>query len=710
MPNTPTFSLAKRENNPSRDFIIINSLQAKHYPSKPSDSLEYMRRLGAEFDEKLRGRRTVVVAFSETATAVGTAVSEFFTNCTLICTTREEQPYITQNCLEFEESHSHAKKHLLSLFRLKEIRAAEQIVIVDDEFTTGKTAVSLKNKLKALTAPDCNFFAAAFIASEKTAENFRQNGITLVTLSDHTEINRCIPSRFIPDRELSPRGYDKAFTGTDCAEIRTGASANDYTSECREQCARFAADILPLIKSGENIEIIGTEEFCYPPLILGEMLEKSGANVEVHSVTRSPMLPSDENSEYPIFSRAKLISLYDDERTVYLYNTKPCDISIIYTDARHPSQKALELLCAAAGGKRVFVLFHSGRSMRTSYKPADCDILLKDITGTMEPLPASKREPLIQSGIHYSELLPAEYEPSPAYVREYENGLRLWAKPVADAVRTVSDEIMRRRNGKPVLVSIARAGTPVGVLIKRYIKAKYGADVGHYSISLINGRGIDIRAMRYILARYSPEQIQFVDGWTGKGTILRTLKEAVAALGVEIPADLAVLADPAGLCEICGTHEDMFIPCSCLNSVVSGLFSRTVLYGDILDGRDYHGAAYFGELAAKDRTYEFIEAIEREMTFEDSALPDTINGEGYAETQEIAEKFRVKSIGLVKPGIGETTRVLLRRIPELILVRDINSPLTRHLIELAREKGVEVREYPLRRYHSCGIIKAMSDV
>lgn len=64
----------------------------------------------------------------------------------------------------------------------------------------------------------------------------------------------------------------------------------------------------------------------------------------------------------------------------------------------------------------------------------------------------------------------------------------------------------------------------------------------------------------------------------------------------------------------------------------------------------------------------------------------------------------------MKPGIGEATRVLLRRIPRLILLRDAGSPLTKHLVELAAEKGVEVREYPLRNYHACGIIQVMSDV
>ena len=42
-----------------------------------------------------------------------------------------------------------------------------------------------------------------------------------------------------------------------------------------------------------------------------------------------------------------------------------------------------------------------------------------------------------------------------------------------------------------------------------------------------------------------------------------------------VSADIAVVADPANVTELCGTHEDILIPSSCLNSTVSGLISRT---------------------------------------------------------------------------------------------------------------------------------------
>ena len=43
--------------------------------------------------------------------------------------------------------------------------------------------------------------------------------------------------------------------------------------------------------------------------------------------------------------------------------------------------------------------------MRSSYSEEDVILLLKDITGLVEPQPAKVREKLIQSGKHYSEML-----------------------------------------------------------------------------------------------------------------------------------------------------------------------------------------------------------------------------------------------------------------------------------------------------------------
>ena len=90
-----------------------------------------------------------------------------------------------------------------------------------------------------------------------------------------------------------------------------------------------------------------------------------------------------------------------------------------------------------------------------------------------------------------------------------------------------------------------------------------------------------------------------------------------------------------------------------------------------------------------------------------SGEPD---GSGLAEARAIAKHFGIDDINLVKPSIGEATRVLLRRKPETVLVRSLHDEkFLGHLYRLAEEKGVPVQEYPLRNYLACGIIKKMAD-
>ena len=252
--------------------------------------------------------------------------------------------------------------------------------------------------------------------------------------------------------------------------------------------------------------------------------------------------------------------------------------------------------------------------MRSSYREEDVVFLLKDITGLVKPQPTEEREKLIQAGRHYSEMLPIEYVPSERYMEVYRKALEVYAKPVALAIGRLADRVVEKRGTDIVLVSLARAGTPVGILLKRYLEKEYGVKAPHYSISIIRGRGIDDNAMKYLLERYQPGQLLFVDGWIGKGAILNELKRDLQAYE-GVLADIAVIADPANVTDLCGTHEDILIPSSCLNSTVSGLVSRTFLREDIIGKDDFHGAVYYEELKDADLSYAFIEAIEREFEF-----------------------------------------------------------------------------------------------
>ena len=348
--------------------------------------------------------------------------------------------------------------------------------------------------------------------------------------------------------------------------------------------------------------------------------------------------------------------------------------------------------------------------MFSTYDPADVTLLLKDITGLVEPQPASVRERLIQSGVHYCEMLPLEYTPSELYMKTYARALELNRSLMARTVAAVAEQIYREKGRQAVLVSLARAGTPIGVLIKRWLRLRRGVDVPHYAISIIRGRGIDRNAMRHILHRHAPSALQFVDGWTGKGAIQRQLNAAMADYP-GVSGALAVLSDPAGLAGLRGTYDDFLIPSACLNATVSGLLSRTFLRDDIIGPGDFHGAAFYSELMDEDLTGDFIRSVE--ACFPDEAViepPRPRDDGALGEVEAIRRAFGIRDINLVKPGIGEATRVLLRRLPWKVLVHSLEDrEHLGHLYQLAVEKGIPLEIYPLRHYRACGLIRELAD-
>lgn len=350
----------------------------------------------------------------------------------------------------------------------------------------------------------------------------------------------------------------------------------------------------------------------------------------------------------------------------------------------------------------------------SSYSLNDVTILLQDLKGKVPVLDTKEREKLNQSGVHYSEMLPVEYVPSDEYLKVYENALKSQGKQTAQAVINLAYKILNTKASKEiVLVSLARAGTPVGILLKRYLTKYCNCNVSHYTISIIRGKGIDIAAMNYILSKHNAESIVFVDGWVGKGAINHVLAEAVAKLNVaNLSPELAVLSDPAYETNLYGTRDDFLIPSACLNSTVSGLISRTVKLKGMSDD-EYHGAIYYAENKEYDLSNAFLNKIE--SYFED-LKPDNTNvalstTKGIDEVKKIASKFNINDINKIKPGVGETIRVLLRRVPDVILIKpNANPKFIEPITRLAKEKNVPIKEYPLTGYNTCGIIKDVSDL
>ncbi|WP_124289422.1 phosphoribosyltransferase [Streptomyces sp. ADI91-18] len=504
-----------------------------------------------------------------------------------------------------------------------------------------------------------------------------------------------------------------------------------------------------------RVLVLGNEELMYAPLRLARALEESGAAREVRfsTTTRSPVLAVDDPG-YAIRTRL-VFPAHDDPADGpgdrYAYNVAGAGFDAVVavvdgagdTAALHAPDGLLARLAPHTGRvllavvpsyepapvpapvsvpATVPVLDRQEPIMSeplrgpafSSYAPEDVGWLLQDFSDVELEAPTEEREEAIQAGgAHYAESLPVEYQPSPAYQELYQSALTASAARIARAVGTVTETVLAERTPSPVLVSLARAGTPVGVLMRRWARARHGLDLPHYAVSIVRGRGIDTNALRWLAAHHDPADIVFVDGWTGKGAITRELAAALTAFEGFNP-EIVVLADPGSCVTTYGTREDFLIPSACLNSTVSGLVSRTVLRSDLVGPADFHGAKFYRELAGADVSVGFVdtvaahfdevaEAVDAEVK-ELLAADRAPTWEGWAAVERISEEYGIHDVNLVKPGVGETTRVLLRRVPWKILAQRGAGADLDHVRLLAEQRGVPVEEVDGLPYTCVGLI------
>ena len=355
-----------------------------------------------------------------------------------------------------------------------------------------------------------------------------------------------------------------------------------------------------------------------------------------------------------------------------------------------------------------------------SYRAGEVDFLLRRLPQA-DFVDVAEKEALIQSGRrHYSQMLSPESRPSERYMALFDEACRANSGRMARDCLRLASLIAQRSQHRLAIVSLARAGTPVGVVVTRLLRELFGRDAAHFSVSIVRDRGIDAAALRHILALgHRPDSIVFVDGWTGKGVIARELAGSVEVFnvrhGTHIDAGLHVLSDLAGAAACAASCDDYLIPSSILNATVSGLVSRTVMNED-MRADDFHGCVFYEQFAEADRSQAFADellqlALAQSLEQPRAAPIDAPAARARSQTYIAGamRRYGVADVNLVKPGIGEATRVLLRRAPRLVVLRDPRAAQVAHLAVLAEEKRVPVEIDPDLPYHAVSLIRSASD-
>ncbi|WP_083749973.1 phosphoribosyltransferase family protein [Frankia sp. CcI49] len=164
--------------NPRRAHLLVSRVLGKHLPVPPEVALDAGARLAALVRALPEPGRwagpgpaaapvPIVIGYCETATALGHAVADGLPNSHYLHTTRRQVPGSTP-LLEFVESHSHATHHWLMPQDPDVLAQPGRLLLVDDELSTGRTALGTIRILHAF-APRTDYAVAALVDARPPA-------------------------------------------------------------------------------------------------------------------------------------------------------------------------------------------------------------------------------------------------------------------------------------------------------------------------------------------------------------------------------------------------------------------------------------------------------------------------------------------------------------------------------------------------------------
>jgi hypothetical protein len=316
--------------NPRRAHLLVSTVLGKYVPTHPGSACQAGTTLGRQVAGCLGEARgepqgcPVVVGYAETATALGHLVADVLGAPYLHSTRRARPGGLVSTA--FTEPHSHAPEHLLLPAQPDMLGGGGPLVLVDDELSTGTTAV---NTIEAVHAryPRHRYIVASLLDVRCVAD--RESMATRVAaLGARVEVVSLARGVVDLPEDMVARSARLLAVHERRAPVPSSPPARAALSRLRPAwpaglpeggrhgftpahrgmleavVAEIAASIAPLVR-GRRVLVLGCEEFMYLPLRVAEALQRClapGSEVRYASTARSPVLALDE-ATYPIRTR-----------------------------------------------------------------------------------------------------------------------------------------------------------------------------------------------------------------------------------------------------------------------------------------------------------------------------------------------------------------------------------------------------------------------
>lgn len=353
--------------NPRRAHLLVSTVLGKHIAVAPQTAIEAGARL-ARVIAHSDVSEVDVLGMAETATSLGHCVADELNAAMYLHTTRRpaDARWIYA---QFQEGHSHATDHALQPTSPNMFDAQRTLVLVDDEISTGKTALATIEALQCIVprpryivaslvdmrSPDDQALVLEASASLGTHIEFVSLAQGRVSLPAGLVDSVCAmqapalntsaagPGVLGPVREVALNWPHTVPEGARHGFLRTDRSGFDTAvSESARQLASQLDATRPVL-------VVGHEELMYLPLRLAQALTQNGFDTRFQSTTRSPAYVYDDGG-YPLrVGWTFRASEDDDQAPRFLYN------GWFHADGDQAVQLVLVMDAVASAGDRHIV-------------------------------------------------------------------------------------------------------------------------------------------------------------------------------------------------------------------------------------------------------------------------------------------------------------------------------------------------------------------
>jgi len=337
--------------NPRRAFLFLSKVLGKHYPARPAAMVAVHQHL-ASLVPATQGP-VVFVGMAETATGLGQGVFESWRRlhsylpALYLQTTRyriESAP-----CLTFEESHSHAPRVFLHLPQdagaQALLRSATQVVLIDDELSTGNTFVNLTKVLQTVMSA----LSAVHVATICDFMGEARRGDIALRMGRPCTVGAAVSGHWQFESNGQAIVPGAAAQCGDGREVRLDDSG--YGRLGRIHPVRLPLALVERI-AGERVSgptlVLGTGEFMHAAFVLARALDASGVDVVVQATTRSPILLWGDVSE-----RLNVQDPYGEGVPNYLYNVRPEQYRRVLICHETEPNAALQALAEQLAGRLI---------------------------------------------------------------------------------------------------------------------------------------------------------------------------------------------------------------------------------------------------------------------------------------------------------------------------------------------------------------------